>query len=214
VKAVDDGAAAFAERRFRLRWALSTSVVAGFWFAFFAAHLKAWFVHQRPVGLGTVMLECVFAVLFVIRRRPLIVSRSAVAWAAAAIGSFGMLAARPDYARAGSDWPAQLLQLVGSAAAIYCLARLGRSFGIIAAHRGLRLHGPYRIIRHPIYACYLIVIVGYLLENPTIRNLVVVCCVVCAQVLRIREEERCLSTDPAYDRYRRHVRHRLIPHLY
>jgi protein-S-isoprenylcysteine O-methyltransferase Ste14 len=202
------------ERRLRLRWALSTSLVAGFWFAFFAAHLKAWFVHQRPVGLGTVMLECVFAVLFIIRRQPLIVSRSATAWIAATIGSFGMLAARPDYARVGNEWPAQLIQLVGSAAAIYCLVRLGRSFGVVAAHRGLRMHGPYRIVRHPIYTSYLIVIVGYLLENPTVRNMLVVCVVACAQVFRIREEERCLSSDPAYARYRRHVRHRLVPYLY
>jgi protein-S-isoprenylcysteine O-methyltransferase Ste14 len=204
----------FAERGWRIRWAVATSLVAAFWSAMFAVHLKAWIVDRRPAGLGVVMLELVFASLFVIRRQPLTVSRAPVAWLAATVGSFGMLAVRPHDAPIGGSWLGPVIQLIGSLAAIGCLMTLGRSFGIVAAHRGLRMNGPYAIVRHPIYACYLVVAVGYLLENPTTRNLLVASAVFCAQVLRIREEERWLSGDPAYRRYRSQVRYRLIPFVY
>jgi protein-S-isoprenylcysteine O-methyltransferase Ste14 len=205
---------ALADRRNGWRWALSTSLVAAFWFAFFVAHLRSWSAHHRPVGLGAVLLELVFAILFLLRRQPLLVSHKPIAWLAAPIGSFGMLAARPHYAPVGGELLPLLLQLGGSAAAIFCLLQLGRSFGIVAANRGLRTQGPYRFVRHPIYACYLIVTVGYVLENPSPWNLAVACCVVGAQLLRIREEEACLIDDPAYVRYRAQVRYRLVPFVF
>jgi protein-S-isoprenylcysteine O-methyltransferase Ste14 len=205
---------AVAEQPRRWRWALSTSLVAAFWFAFFAAHLKAWTTTHRPVGLGAVSLELVFAVLFLLRRRPLAVSRAPIAWLAAPVGSFGMLAGRPHYAPIGTHWLPLALQLGGSATAVLCLLTLGRSFGIVAANRGLRTSGPYRIVRHPIYACYAIVAVGYVLENPTRWNAFVAVAVIGAQLLRIREEERCLLADSAYRRYCEQVRHRLVPFVY
>ena len=196
------------------RWLASTGLLSALWFVFFAAHLSAWLSDHRPVGLGVVVLEFVFAVLFILRRQPLTVSRAPVAWFAAAIGSFGMIAARPHYAPIGGDGLALALQVGGSLAAGVSLLSLGRSFGVVAANRGLRTGGAYRVVRHPVYACYLIVSAGYLLENPTRWNALVIAGFVAAQVVRIREEESCLAGDPAYTSYRAQVRYRLVPYVF
>jgi protein-S-isoprenylcysteine O-methyltransferase Ste14 len=197
------------------RWLLATGSVTAFWFCFFVANARTWSATRHPVGLGVVILELVFAVLFVLRRQPLTVSRAPLAWVAAAIGSFGMLAARPHYAPVGGhDLPFAVLQLGATAAAVFCLLSLGRSFGLVAANRGLRTRGPYGIVRHPVYACYLLVVSGYLLENPSPWNLFVAGAFTTAQLLRVREEERCLARDPGYRLYRSRVRYRLVPFVF
>jgi protein-S-isoprenylcysteine O-methyltransferase Ste14 len=196
------------------RWLGSTALLSALWFAFFAAHLRAWANDHRPVGLGVVLLEAVFAVLFLFRRQALTVSRAPLAWAAAALGSFGMIAVRPSYEPIGSEALALALQLGGSIAAGISLVALGRSFGVVAANRGLRTGGAYAIVRHPVYACYLLTAAGYLLENPTRWNAFVVAVFIAAQLLRIREEESCLAGDPAYASYRAQVRYRLVPYVF
>src|SRR5262249_17243298 len=77
------------------RWVVSTSLLTSFWLLFFEANIKTSFPRGRPIGLGAMLLEFVVASLFVLRRQPLAVSGSLVAWLAATIGSFGVLAARP-----------------------------------------------------------------------------------------------------------------------
>jgi protein-S-isoprenylcysteine O-methyltransferase Ste14 len=201
-------------RRAGWRWLATTGLLSAVWFTFFAAHLDAWLADRRPVGIGVFVLELVFAVLFILRKQPLTVSRAPLAWLAAAGGSFGMLAVRPHYAPVATDALALALQLGGSIAAGISLLALGRSFGIVAANRGLRTSGAYRLVRHPVYACYLVVAAGYLLENPTRWNALVVAGFTGAQLLRIHEEESCLAGDPAYASYRTQVRYRLVPFVY
>ena len=47
---------------------------------------------------------------------------------------------------------------------------LGRSFGIVAANRGVKVAGPYRFVRHPMYAGYIINHIGFLLAFPSLWN--------------------------------------------
>ena len=58
--------------------------------------------------------------------------------------------------------------LIGLYVQISAKVILGRSFGLIAANRGIKVAGPYRIVRHPIYAGYTIIHVGFLLALPLI----------------------------------------------
>ena len=44
------------------------------------------------------------------------------------------------------------IMLVGLYVQISAKVILGRSFGLIPANRGIKLAGPYRIVRHPMYA--------------------------------------------------------------
>jgi protein-S-isoprenylcysteine O-methyltransferase Ste14 len=167
-----------------------------------------------PTGIGLMVLEGWVAALFLFRRQALTVSGSAVAWIAAPIGSFVMLLGRP------SDHPglphivAEPVQLIGVVVAIVSLGTLGRSFGIVAANRGVRTGGPYRLVRHPAYAGYLIAWAGYVAETPSVRNVSLLALGVVAQAVRMREEERVLANDVEYRRYMGVVRHRLIPYIY
>ena len=198
-------------------WIVSTSTLATLWATFAGANLKVWIKTDHPVGLGVMIMELVVAGTYVLRRQPIVVSRSAFAWFAAGLGAFGLLAARPAFDPVGGNRYEGLylcLQLIGAVLATGSVLTLGRSFGVVAANRGIKMDGPYRIVRHPIYASYLIGMAGYLLENPSVQNIVLFATVIGFQIARIRSEESCLVQDPAYRAYRARVRYRLVPFVY
>jgi protein-S-isoprenylcysteine O-methyltransferase Ste14 len=187
--------------------------LAAVWFFFAAANFMEWERTNRPVGLGATALELTVAVFFVFRRPARTTSRSYLAWGATAVATFGVLAARPggEEPIAGAEplWAA--VQLLGVVFALASIVALGRSFGLVAANRGIRTGGPYRLMRHPLYTAYLVTQAGYVLESPTLRNWSILAAVVIFQVARVFTEERCLGNDPAYAAYRQRVRWRLVP---
>lgn len=91
---------------------------------------------------------------------------------------------------------------------------LRRSFGVAPANRGVRADGPYRLMRHPIYAGYLVVHIGILLMMPSIWNAAVYAMAWACQIVRLIREEKFLSQDPAYLQYCAQVKYRLIPGIY
>ena len=194
---------------------VATSVPVALLFVLFAiSNFAQWRATHRPIGLGATALELLVATLFVVRRSPWLVSRSPLAWAAAAVGTFGMLTARPAYAPVGGLEPLYVaLQLGGALFAGAALLSLGRSFGLVAANRGVRTSGPYRLVRHPVYSGYVITWTAYLLENPSLWNGCILLAVTAIQAIRILEEERTLAEDPAYRAYCSRVKSRVIPRL-
>jgi protein-S-isoprenylcysteine O-methyltransferase Ste14/uncharacterized membrane protein (UPF0127 family) len=212
--ATEARAASMQRTRRRNRIALNV-VLATVYLIFAVANLASWRSTGRPVGLGIMALELMVATLFFLRRDPWVTSSAPLAWVSTSIGTFGMLAARPGHAPVFGLGPVYVgLQLVGAAAAAYSLGALGRSFGLVAANRGIRTAGPYRLVRHPLYVSYFVTYVGYVLENPTPWNAALLLTVITFQVVRIGTEETCLRTDPEYARYCDRVRYRLIPHLW
>jgi hypothetical protein len=197
-------------------WELVSTVALTSLFVFFAAvHLQHWRATGEPTGLGLVAQEALAAALFLFRRKAARVSGSPRDWLLAMGGSWLILAARPaGPALFGLDAVATAVQLAGFVGAVAGLGVLGRSFGIVAADRGLRTAGPYRIVRHPVYASYLVTQLGYLLQNPSLLNLLIVATVNLCQVGRIRAEEAVLRGDPEYRRYAATVRFRLVPGLF
>jgi protein-S-isoprenylcysteine O-methyltransferase Ste14 len=183
-------------------------------FGLFAwANFSHWRATGAPSGLGLTLLEGWAAVLFLTRRTPHELSLRPIAWIAAPIGSFAMLLARPT--DGGLPHGAcEAVQLVGLLIALASLGTLGRSFGIVAANRGVKTTGPYRFVRHPAYLGYLISYIGYVAENPSVPNLALLSLSTVFQLVRIREEERLLASDSEYESYRRSVRHRLVPLIY
>ena len=91
---------------------------------------------------------------------------------------------------------------------------LGTGFGIIAANRGVKVAGPYRFVRHPMYAGYIIAHIGFFLAMPSLRNAVFYLCALAFQIARIRCEERMLRKDANYRMFAAHVRFRLAPGLF
>jgi uncharacterized membrane protein (UPF0127 family)/protein-S-isoprenylcysteine O-methyltransferase Ste14 len=203
-----------AKRRLKLPWkrAGADLALASLWLAFAISNLHQWPREHRPVGLGIMLLQFMFAVLFFVRRKPWVTSRAPLAWVATMGGAFAMLAARPtSHAAFGLEPLYAGLQLGGAVAAAYTLAALGRSFGLVAANRGIQTRGPYSLVRHPLYLCYVATDLGYVLENPDLRNTLLLAVSWLCQIIRIRTEEDCLRADPTYLSYCERVRYRLVP---
>ena len=103
------------------------------------------------------------------------------------------------------------IQMGGLLGWVVALIALGRSLGIAPADRGLVRHGPYRFIRHPIYAFEALFFVGIVAGAPGLHNIAVFSAWASLQVIRIFREERILG---GYDEYRQTVRWRIIPFVW
>ena len=174
-----------------------------------------------PSTIGLVVINSTALVLFMIRRD------------ASKVGTpiEGLLAISGTFVEsflkdAGQLRDAQLLPTLVQAVALAgwaaSLATLGRSFGIVPADRGLVQHGPYRFVRHPVYAFEALFSVGYLMAAPdassallgsslAVPNAGIIALWAVLQVARIVREERILG---GYEEYRQTVRWRLIPFVW
>jgi protein-S-isoprenylcysteine O-methyltransferase Ste14 len=192
---------------------LSRAALVLLFAAFAYANFAKWRSTGQPYGLGVTLLEGWTALMFAVRRTPKAVSNRMLAWVAAPIGSFAMLLARPESGGL-PHMVGEAVQLLGVLMALVSLGVLGRSFGLVAANRGLKATGPYRLVRHPAYASYLVAYLGYVAESPSLRNVALLVVSTVFQLVRISEEERVLVADAGYESYRRRVRFRLIPLVY
>lgn len=72
--------------------------------------------------------------------------------------------------------------------------------------------GPYRLVRHPMYAGGALLLLATPLALGSLWGLPVAIAITLAIVIRLLDEERYLSVNlPGYDAYCREVRYRLIP---
>ena len=104
-----------------------------------------------------------------------------------------------------------ILACSGVGLTLWALWSLGPSFGIAPADRGLVTYGPYRYLRHPMYAGALLNMLPAVLWNPTPWNLGVAALILGISLLRIHLEERTVT---AYSQYADRVRWRLIPFVW
>jgi protein-S-isoprenylcysteine O-methyltransferase Ste14 len=107
------------------------------------------------------------------------------------------------------------IQTLGICWEIYSKLSLGRSFGMLPAHRAVVVHGAYRHVRHPIYLGYFLHYLGFLLTNFGWQNGFIYTGLFIMLILRIFLEEDVLKReDPSYLRYCRRVRFRLVPFIF
>ena len=107
-----------------------------------------------------------------------------------------------------------LVILTGLLVQISAKLVLWRSFGIVAAVREIKVAGPYRFVRHPMYAGYTIAHIGFLLAFPSVVNLIVYSAALLVQCARLLREEQLLNTSEAYRKYTQRVRYRLLPGVF
>jgi protein-S-isoprenylcysteine O-methyltransferase Ste14/uncharacterized membrane protein (UPF0127 family) len=184
-------------------------------FVFFAsAHFAAGLRTGEWLILAPIVLqESMIITLLLTRRRTNAVSTEPAAWVAGILGSFAPLLFRPTDA-AGMIAVGAPIQILGLLLSCTALASLGRSFGIVPAHRGIQTSGLYNFIRHPMYTAHLIGYLGYLISYPSLRNAVIGTVTALALNLRAGFEERLLTRDPSYAAYLRRVAWRFLPRLY
>ncbi len=95
-----------------------------------------------------------------------------------------------------------VLIFTGASLSFAVLRWLGKSFSILAEARRLVTEGPYRLVRHPLYICEGIAIVGVMLQviSPLAVSIAIV--VMAVQYRRMINEEAILnSAFPEYTAY-------------
>jgi protein-S-isoprenylcysteine O-methyltransferase Ste14 len=190
----------------------------------FVLVLYAWLVSRIFInyfnngGLTNLLLlpsEGVVVLFLLMRRRTNSISRSPTEWIVAMAATCVPLFVAPGVGHALIPTSiAATVLLIGIFLQVHAKITLGRSFGCVPANRGLKLAGPYRFVRHPMYAGYLLSHLAFFAVNPTLWNLAIYSISYLLQIPRLLAEERLLSKDPSYSEYKSIVRYRLIPLLF
>jgi protein-S-isoprenylcysteine O-methyltransferase Ste14/uncharacterized membrane protein (UPF0127 family) len=195
---------------------LVSNLVLALLFGFFAAAQvsKAITTGEWGTTMPLVVQEALLVVLFLTRRRSIATSGRPADWIVGVAGTMLPLFMRPGDAPGPLAWLGQPLQFAGVAAAVMALGFLGRSFGIVAANRGIKTSGLYRFVRHPAYAGYLLSYVAYTISYPTPGNVLVTASTLLLLNARAIVEERLLEHDPSYEVYLRGTPWRFVPFVY
>lgn len=175
--------------------------------------LSDFLLKHRISSLYVALFEAGVIFFAVTRPMPKEANASLYDWAIALLGSYLIMLMRP--AADVHDHIALLAgQIAGMAISLTGLLSLNKSFGLVAANRGVKSGGLYRIVRHPIYAGYFLSFGAFLLQNITFFNVLIYAAFVVLELLRIKAEERVLSRDLNYARYAIQTRWRVLPLIY
>lgn len=185
-------------------------------FAFFAYRMvHAYLDTGSPVTLIYLLDQLVVLAFILVRRSPKELSLKLGDWL---VGCGGTLCAILIGPPSGEPLvpPSVVAVLLALGLFIHLSAKfaLRRSFGVVAANRGVKASGPYRLVRHPMYLGYVVSQAGILLAGPTLANVVVIGLCWGLFVMRIVAEERVLLRDGAYREFVSRTRYRLVPGVY
>ena len=185
-------------------------------FSLMSANLLGDFLRTGHVtGLLLLASESLVVVLTIVRRRTSLVDRSAAGVITTAVSLAGPPLLRAfDESNLAPDAVTAIASAAGLGLVIVGKLALGRSFGIAPANRGVVMRGPYVLVRHPIYAGYLLTHAAFLVAHPTPWNVAVVLVADGALIVRALIEERVLSADAEYQSYCRRVGWHLVPGVF
>jgi protein-S-isoprenylcysteine O-methyltransferase Ste14 len=171
-----------------------------------------------PLTTGVYLLFCVIPVgIYLVRPRPRARDGRAIARAAGLVGTTMLLVVGAFPNPVLLTPPAVVrgisatLALGAFALGVYGLLYLRRSLSIIPEARRLVTGGPYRLIRHPLYAAEILAAFALVLARPGLWATLTLVPFIAVQMLRARFEEGLLSRIfPEYKLYAAHTP-RLIP---
>ena len=186
------------------------------------------FLHLAYINYGPIMAgghwfnamivfsEFLCVGLLMVRRRSEDISTRPADWLLAFFATAAPLLARPAVGTTPlvPAWVGFVLLMGGTLTQLSAKLMLRRSFGLVAANRGVKIEGPYRVVRHPMYLGYTMVHVGFLLMAPDLLNFSIYTLGFTGQVFRLLAEERLLMADPAYAAFANRVRYRLVPGVF
>lgn len=199
------GLKSFSDRRLVLDGVERIAVAAlyGFLLYRFAGSLA-----ERPANILVLVSEGLIAAMILLRRSTTDISLKPMDWLIGLLGTALPMLFQPT----GDGWGgAAVLMAGGLVISLGAKLSLRRSFGVVAANRGVKRTGLYAAVRHPMYLGYLLTYVGTVLLNPSWWNLGLVIAWFGFEVARIHAEERVLMRDEAYQAHAAAVRFRLVP---
>ena len=143
------------------------------------------------------------------------ISRNREDWLVGLMGTlFPLLALPPQGSPVFPIHIGEGLMVAGFLLQLSAKLTLRRSFGVVAANRGIKANGPYRMVRHPMYAGYTLTQIGFLLSGPVLWNFAIYGLTLFIACRRIIAEERVLGEDEAYKELVGKVRYRLLPGVF
>ena len=171
-------------------------------------------IRHDPSNLALLVADALPVALVLVRRPAKAISQTAADWFTAYAAALAPILLTPGGHALIDPRICGGLMVVGLLINLYGKACLARSFGLVAANRGVRRSGPYRVVRHPIYAGNALTQIGFVLGNPTGFNLALCLAGLALQVIRLQAEEKLLGQDPVYAEYMTKVPYRLAPGVY
>jgi protein-S-isoprenylcysteine O-methyltransferase Ste14 len=196
-------------KMFKALHLISGLILAPLWAWFAYRHLTAFAATREPAYLFLFLSETVTVVSLAIRTFPKSISSSPLDWIVAIIGTFSTLCFAPE--DSGILPSGKYAVAAGTLLQVFSMASLNRSFALVASTRRIKTQGMYRLIRHPIYASYLVTFTGYVLANTSRENIGVYLIAMACMFIRIFREEKHLAQDAEYRSYMKQVPYRVIP---
>jgi protein-S-isoprenylcysteine O-methyltransferase Ste14 len=187
-------------------------ILACAWVMFAALHVRAYLASGTHEYLVFFLSESFTALMFLLRATPSSVSAHPGDWALAVAGTAAPLLFAPSAVVLLQG--AAVLVFAGAVFQLIGLLSLNRSIGLVPARRDLKTGGSFRLVRHPLYASYLLMFTGYLLTNYSVANLLVYCALLALLLARIVREEHHLSREADYRAYMERVKYRVIPFVF
>ena len=189
------------------------NITLAVFYSFFIYRFTVHYIETHRVSsLLYVFVESMFVIIAFTRRKPPPISTSFTTWIIAFSGALLPLLALPTGTK--DYFVPQALQLLSVLLQGYGILSLNKSFGLVAANRGIVTGGFYRFVRHPLYFSYFIGIAGFLINHFSFYNVFLFSVFGICQLQRIRHEETLLCQDPDYKAYMKLTRWRLLPYVY
>ncbi len=161
----------------------------------------------RLVSAALVVAFYAVAIWCYLRRGPAVAtSRSVTAHVAAIIATwlpFAILLLHATQPGPGRQVVSDVLLVLGTAWSVWSLRFLGRNVSVLAQARDVVEQGPYRWVRHPLYAGEIVSALGVALAMNSLAAVAAWLLLCGLQVYRaLREEQVLLRALPAYGSYR------------
>lgn len=168
-------------------------------------------LQEQPAHLIFLIAEGVVAAMVLLRRSTDQISVKPADWIIGIGGTMAPMLVNPT----GGGWGAgAAFLLAGLLISLGAKLSLRRSFGVVAANRGVKRDGLYAAVRHPMYLGYFLTYAGILMLNPSLWNAALLLIWTGLQIARIQAEERILMLDAVYRAHAERVRFRLLPFVY
>jgi protein-S-isoprenylcysteine O-methyltransferase Ste14 len=186
-----------------LAFLLLLFALGNFWRAFEDRGIDSWM--NTGDRLASVLVLCVGAVLFLIRRPAKGRAEGIFPRIIAIAGTWMIMPAISMPQTWNAEWYLGFSAVgltLGSGFVIWSLLTLRRNFSIFPEARSLVRTGPYGIVRHPLYATYAWMYVLMLVSRISVLAVVVTGVAIGCEVWRAHYEERVLrKAFPDYDEY-------------
>lgn len=203
-------------RFYYLLWEMGCAGFLIIWYGYFAYVFGMHFFESYALSSLLFLIYELMIVLFLfIRHIPKEISFAPYDWFVAIVGTLGATLLRPTETSMLPDLEFLVIfQILGLIISGIGLASLSKSYGTVAANRGVKTNGLYRYIRHPLYSGYFFTLSAFVLQNASIYNIAILGLVFSFKLLRIYAEERLLFQDSEYVAYATKAKWRIIPYIW